>query len=129
VDPGETPLTAGQFDHARGQAGVARSARRRRGHPGGSRLNSSTLAGCAAETDCYAQVWLRPDGTYQLEYRDRAPGEHYQTRTVSAEKVITALSGWVAGETQWRDAFQWTCIGAWFDQASAPADADPAARE
>jgi hypothetical protein len=41
---------------------------------------------CAGDADCYAQVWLRPDGTYQLEYRDRAPGEHYQTRTVSAEK-------------------------------------------
>jgi hypothetical protein len=72
---------------------------------------------CAAEADCYAQVWLRPDGTYQLEYRDRSPAEHYQTRTLSADKVIAALAGWAAGEIAWRDAFQWNSIGSWFSDS------------
>ncbi|MFD8075174.1 hypothetical protein ACFV3E_21310 [Streptomyces sp. NPDC059718] len=69
---------------------------------------------CAADQQCYAQVWRRPDGTYQLEYRDRAPAEHYRTRTASAEKVVAALQGWTAGGVAWRDAFQWESIGAWF---------------
>ncbi|MGW2961242.1 hypothetical protein ACWDGI_22615 [Streptomyces sp. NPDC001220] len=72
---------------------------------------------CAAEADCYAQVWLRPDGTYQLEHRDRGPAEHYQTRTLSADKVIAALAGWAAGEIAWRDAFQWNSIGSWFSDS------------
>jgi hypothetical protein len=62
---------------------------------------------CAADSDCYAQVWLRPDGSYQLEYRDRGPGEHFQTRTVSVEKVIAALRGWSVGAIDWRDRFDW----------------------
>lgn len=72
---------------------------------------------CAAEADCYAQVWLRPDGTYQLEHRDRSPAEHYQTRTLSADKAIAALAGWAAGEIAWRDAFQWNSIGSWFSDS------------
>lgn len=75
---------------------------------------------CAADANCCAQVWLRPDGTYQLEYRDRAPAEHYQTRTVSVEKVMAALTGWTAGEIEWRGAFQWTSIGSQFDGTSVP---------
>ncbi|WP_431960932.1 hypothetical protein [Actinacidiphila sp. bgisy160] len=84
--------------------------------PRGARLEAAVLnlprdghlvLQCAAEADCYAQVWLRPDGTYQLEYRDRSPSEHYQTRTVSADKVIAAVVGWAAGEVAWRDSFQW----------------------
>ena len=76
--------------------------------------DSHVVVECQADVDCYAQVWLRPDGTYQLEYRDRSPSEHYQTRTVSNEKVIAALIGWAAGETAWREQFQWTNIGNWF---------------
>ncbi|WP_329186435.1 hypothetical protein [Actinacidiphila glaucinigra] len=69
---------------------------------------------CAGDEQCYHQVWHRPDGTYQLEYRDRAPAEHYRTRTVSAEKVVAALPGWTAGGAGWRDAFPWESIGSWF---------------
>lgn len=73
---------------------------------------------CAADPDCYAQVWLRPDGTYQLEYRDRSPAEHFQTRTLSSVKVVAALTAWTAGEIRWRDSFQWTSIGFWFSNPS-----------
>lgn len=69
---------------------------------------------CSADPNCYAQVWLRPDGTYQLEYRDRSPAEHFQTRTVSSEKVVAALTAWTVGETSWRDSFQWVSIGSRF---------------
>ncbi|MFE0629806.1 hypothetical protein ACFW3D_22930 [Streptomyces sp. NPDC058864] len=69
---------------------------------------------CAADEQCYVQVWRRPDGTYQLEYRDRAPAEHYRTHTVSAQEVIAALQGWTAGGPAWRDAFSWESIGSWF---------------
>ncbi|MGI5142451.1 MULTISPECIES: hypothetical protein [unclassified Streptomyces] len=94
--------------------------------PRGARLEAAVLSlprdgflvlECATEAHCYAQVWLRPDGTYELEYRDRSPAEHYQTRTVSADKVIAALVGWAAGEIAWRDAFQWNSIGSWFSDS------------
>jgi hypothetical protein len=75
---------------------------------------------CAADPNCYALVWLRPDGTYQLEYRDRSPAEHFQTRTLSSAKVVTALTAWAAGETRWRDSFQWTSIGSWFSDPIEP---------
>ncbi|MFF4896190.1 hypothetical protein [Streptomyces sp. NPDC001068] len=94
--------------------------------PRGARLEATVLnlprdghlvLQCAADPDCYAQVWLRPDGTYQLEYRDRSPAEHYQTRTLSADKVIAALTGWTAGEVTWQQAFQWNPIGSWFSDS------------
>ncbi|MEU6343039.1 hypothetical protein ABZ883_19105 [Streptomyces sp. NPDC046977] len=94
--------------------------------PRGARLEAAVLSlprdgvivlGCAVEADCFAQVWLRPDGTYELEYRDRSPAEHYQTRTVSADKVVAALAGWEAGGIAWRDAFQWNSIGSWFSDS------------
>ena len=75
------------------------------------RRDGHLVVECLLDADCYAQVWLRPDGTYQLEYRDRSPSEHYQTRTISREKVIAALNGWVAGEIGWRDQFQWSPLG------------------
>ncbi|WP_329129508.1 hypothetical protein OG552_03605 [Streptomyces sp. NBC_01476] len=71
---------------------------------------------CATDLQCYAQVWLRPDGTYQLEYRDRSPAEHYWTRTGSVEEVIAALTGWVAGEVAWRESFQWASLAGWFTE-------------
>ncbi|MFJ4844068.1 MULTISPECIES: hypothetical protein [unclassified Streptomyces] len=94
--------------------------------PRGARLEAAVLSlprdgvlvlGCAVEADCYAQVWLRPDGTYELEYRDRSPAEHYQTRTLSAEKVVAALTGWETGGIAWRNAFQWNSIGSWFSDS------------
>jgi len=62
----------------------------------------------------YIQVWLRPDGVFQLEYRAGSASEHYQTRTESREQVASALSGWSKGESAWRDDFEWLSIGEWF---------------
>ncbi|MHC3474320.1 hypothetical protein ACYF6T_37250 [Streptomyces sp. 7R007] len=70
--------------------------------------------GESREGDWYMQVWFRDDDTYQLEYRDGVPAEHYQTRTVSQEKVLDALLCWVAGERDWREGFTWDNIGHWF---------------
>ncbi|WP_405592190.1 hypothetical protein [Streptomyces sp. NBC_01190] len=74
---------------------------------------------CAGDEQCYAQVWLRPDGSYQLEYRDCDPAEHYWTRTASVEQVVTALTGWAEGETAWRNSFQWTPLAPWFTEPTA----------
>ncbi|MFI6967094.1 hypothetical protein [Streptomyces sp. NPDC050255] len=74
-----------------------------------------------ADGDWYVQVWLRDDNTYQLEFRDGTAAEHYQTRTVSQEKVIAALSGWAKGRPEWKDAFMWNNISTWFlDGAESP---------
>ncbi|WP_432014231.1 hypothetical protein [Streptomyces cucumeris] len=45
------------------------------------------------EGSWYVQVLLRDDNTYQLEFRDGVAAEHYQTRTTSQEKVLTAIPG------------------------------------
>jgi hypothetical protein len=74
------------------------------------------LEGESGENSHYAQAWLRPDGTFQLEYRDGQPSEHYQTRTISREKVAAALFGWVSGEASWRENFDWQSIGDRFSQ-------------
>lgn len=76
------------------------------------------------EGDWYVQVWFRDDNTYQLEYRDGVPAEHYQTRTVSREKVRQALLGWVAGTTGWREEFVWDNIGHWFTPDAEDEDED-----
>jgi hypothetical protein len=65
--------------------------------------------------DWYVQVWLREDNTFQLEYRDGVPAEHYQTRTVSREKVADAMIGWMKRDSTWKDAFQWTNIASLFE--------------
>ncbi|WP_329538672.1 hypothetical protein [Streptomyces sp. NBC_01358] len=63
----------------------------------------------------YVQVLMRENNTFQLEYRDGAPTEHYQTRTVSREKVVAAVLGWVKGEPGWKVAFMWDNIAACFE--------------
>jgi hypothetical protein len=55
------------------------------------------------------------DNTFQLEYRDGVPSEHYQTRTVSREKAAEAMIGWMKRDPTWKDAFQWTNIGSMFE--------------
>lgn len=65
--------------------------------------------------DWYVQVWLREDNTFQLEYRDGVPSEHYQTRTISREKAAEAMIGWMKHDPVWKDAFQWTNIGSMFE--------------
>jgi hypothetical protein len=72
------------------------------------------------EGSWYVQVLLRDDNTYQLEYRDGFATEHYQTRTISQEKVLTAMLGWAAGRGDWRDAFMWNNIGSQFETGEAP---------
>lgn len=71
--------------------------------------------------DWYVQVLLREDNTFQLEYRDGVGAEHYQTRTVSRDKVVAAVLGWARGDRGWRDAFQWINIG---DQFAAEPETD-----
>jgi hypothetical protein len=66
------------------------------------------------EGSWYIQVLLRDDNTYQLEFRDGVAAEHYQTRTISQEKVLTAVLGWVAGKADWKDGFMWNNIGSQF---------------
>lgn len=67
--------------------------------------------------DWYVQVWLRDDNTYQLEFRDGTAAEHYQTRTISQEKVIAALSGWAEERPGWKDTFMWNNISTMFADA------------
>ncbi|MEU5158430.1 hypothetical protein AB0G74_02275 [Streptomyces sp. NPDC020875] len=62
----------------------------------------------------YIQVLLRENNTYQLEYRDGVAELHYQTMTVSQEKVLGALLGWTGAKNDWRDAFNWNNIAAEF---------------
>ncbi|MEV7616547.1 hypothetical protein [Streptomyces sp. NPDC089799] len=69
-------------------------------------------------------MWLRDDNTYQLEFRDGTAAEHYQTRTISQEKVIAALSGWADGRPEWKGAFMWNNISAFFADADVPIQPD-----
>ncbi|MFD4225825.1 hypothetical protein [Streptomyces sp. NPDC058545] len=68
----------------------------------------------------YVQVLLRDDNTCQLEYRDGVAAEHYRTRTISQEKVLTSMLGWAAGRRGWRDPFMWNNIGSQFETGDAP---------
>ncbi|WP_063834910.1 hypothetical protein [Streptomyces sp. NRRL F-4474] len=67
--------------------------------------------------DWYIQVLLRENNTYQLEYRDGMAEQHFQTMTVSQEKVLTALLGWAAAKPGWQDAFMWNNIGEQFSSS------------
>ena len=67
--------------------------------------------------EVYIQVWLRPEGDYQLEVRDGSVATHVQTRTVSRERTAAAFSAWLDehsgdGDDRWRQTFQWNNIGA-----------------
>ncbi|MEE1939777.1 hypothetical protein V1L54_10225 [Streptomyces sp. TRM 70361] len=78
------------------------------------------------EGDWYIQVLLRDNNTYQLEYRSGVAAEHYQTLTVSQEKVLRALLGWAAGNPEWRDGFMWNNISAMFEPSVTEATSRPA---
>ena len=65
--------------------------------------------------DWYIQLWRRPEGPFQLEYRAGTAAEHFQTRTDSVEKVVDAFFGWIDRDPAWMAAFEWTNIGDWFD--------------
>ncbi|MFD4246739.1 hypothetical protein ACFWP3_34860 [Streptomyces sp. NPDC058525] len=69
----------------------------------------------------YIQVLLRENNTYQLEYRDGVAELHYQTQTISQDKVLGALLGWAGAKRGWRDGFMWNNIAEEFgpsDQSS-----------
>ncbi|MEE1751209.1 hypothetical protein [Streptomyces sp. SP18CS02] len=51
----------------------------------------------------YVQVLLRDDNTYHLEFRDSVAVQRCQTRTISQEKVLTALLGWAVGKEDWKN--------------------------
>ncbi|MFF7471085.1 hypothetical protein [Streptomyces sp. NPDC008092] len=76
--------------------------------------------------DWYVQVLFRDDGTYQLEYRDGVPAEHYQTVTASREKACEALVDWAAGKPGWREGFEWNNLGAMFAAPVVKAEDLPA---
>ncbi|MEU9042860.1 MULTISPECIES: hypothetical protein [unclassified Kitasatospora] len=69
----------------------------------------------------YIQVLLRENNTYQLEYRDGVAEQHFQTMTVSQEKVLVALLGWAAAKPGWQDGFMWNNIGEQFSSSDQPA--------
>jgi hypothetical protein len=62
----------------------------------------------------YIQVLLRENNTYQLEYRDGVAEQHYQTQTISQEKVLGALLGWAGAKPGWRNGFMWNNIAEQF---------------
>jgi hypothetical protein len=64
----------------------------------------------------YIQVQFRSNGIYALEYRAGRADKHFQTLTISRDKVAEALSGWLAKDNSWQDSFEWKSIGDWFTQ-------------
>ncbi|MFD4228210.1 hypothetical protein [Streptomyces sp. NPDC058545] len=68
--------------------------------------------------DWYVQVLMREDNTFQLEYREGAPTEHFQTRTLAREKVVAGVLGWAKGEPDWKDHFMWNNIASYFEDGA-----------
>jgi len=69
------------------------------------------------EPEVYIEVWLRPEGSYQLELIHGSVQTHLQTRSVSGERVAAAFTSWLDehsgdGDATWRDGHQWTNISA-----------------
>jgi hypothetical protein len=64
----------------------------------------------AADPDdqIYLQVWLRPNGVYQVEHRLGSEDQHFVTMTASVEKVADAVVNWIHGRDEWRTSFDWT---------------------
>ncbi|MEV6903480.1 hypothetical protein [Amycolatopsis sp. NPDC051372] len=46
------------------------------------------------------------------------PSRHYQTLTVSRDKITAAAAGWLAVDESWKLAFTWKNIGDWFEGAA-----------
>ncbi|WP_239158411.1 hypothetical protein [Streptomyces sp. SID13726] len=78
------------------------------------------------EGDWYIQVWFRDETTYQLEFRNGVPAEHYQTLTTSQEKVGQTLVDWAADRPDWQNGFTWENIGAMFPAPATEAPEQPA---
>jgi hypothetical protein len=67
------------------------------------------------QPEVYIQVWLRPDGSYQLELREGSVDTHVQTRSVSRQRVAAAFTSWLEehsgdGDSGWRDNYRWNDI-------------------
>jgi hypothetical protein len=77
----------------------------------------------------YIQVLLRENNTFQLEYRDGVAELHYQTRTVSQEKVLGALLGWAGATQDWRDSFMWNNISEQFGPSNPETPESPTGEE
>jgi hypothetical protein len=77
-------------------------------------MASESVVVLSETDDTYIQVWQRPDGLYQLEHRAGSPLGHFQTMTVSAEKVYTAFIAWQHNEAGWADPFTWKSISELF---------------
>lgn len=80
------------------------------------------------DPEVYIQVWLRPDGSYQLELREGSVDTHVQTRSASRERVAAAFTGWLEehsgdGDAVWRGSHQWNDISATFP--GTPLAAEP----
>ena len=56
--------------------------------------------------DLYAQA-MNDDGCLVLEYRDGAPGEHFQATAVGLDEVARALSEWFRGERAFIAEHEW----------------------
>ncbi|MCP3802378.1 hypothetical protein NLX83_24215 [Allokutzneria sp. A3M-2-11 16] len=69
----------------------------------------------------YIQVALRAEpnyGSYQVEYREGGPSDHFQTTVPRTsdwgsvydrgfDKVVEVVCDWAAGRTNWRTALAW----------------------
>ncbi|MGG5258473.1 hypothetical protein [Phycicoccus avicenniae] len=76
------------------------------------------------DAEVYIQVWLRPDGTYQLELRDGSVETHRQALSVSRDRVAAAFSAWLDehsgdGDDSWRAPHDWRDISATFTEPPA----------
>ncbi|WP_146231890.1 hypothetical protein [Lentzea atacamensis] len=60
--------------------------------------------------DDHVQVWQRPGGLLQLEHRAGSPVEHFQTMTVSADKVHAAFTAWLRRDGGWAAPFTWRSV-------------------
>ncbi|WP_326566041.1 hypothetical protein VSH64_29750 [Amycolatopsis rhabdoformis] len=72
----------------------------------------------------YVQAMRRPEGNYQIEYRDGGPERHFQAYAKNRPQVVAALWGWTTRDTIWQERFEWTNIGSMFldPQARTPID-------
>ncbi|MFF3212833.1 hypothetical protein ACFYYB_19445 [Streptomyces sp. NPDC002886] len=77
----------------------------------------------------YIQVLLRENNTFQLEYRDGVAELHFQTQTISQEKVLGALLGWAGAAPDWQDGFMWNNISEQFAPSGPASPEQPGGEE
>ncbi|MFE1417131.1 hypothetical protein ACFW6F_41000 [Streptomyces sp. NPDC058746] len=65
----------------------------------------------------YMQVYLNDDLSYQVEYRERGPGKHFQAHVhrehevFAVEPVAAVLQAWAFDRPGWREALPWAPLG------------------